>query len=420
MRAEIIAIGDELTSGQRLDTNSQWLSRAMTDLGIRIIAHTTVADDLPLIVDACRIAAQRCDIAVCSGGLGPTADDLTREAIAAAAGVELELDEHALAQIRKLFERRKREMPERNIVQAYFPCGSCVIPNPHGSAPGFEKEIFLADGNSARFFTLPGVPAELKEMWTSSVEPRILELLGNGRKWIRHRAIKCFGAGESDLEAMLPDLIRRGRTPTVGITVSRATITLRITAEAESSEGCQRLIEETELVIRDCLGDLVFGEDNDELQHAVVRILTQHKQTICVAEIGTGGLISDWLTQASDGSDCFKGGIVVRDYAVARRLLTERGISLLGDSESELIAELAQCARREFQAEYGLAIGEFPASDSASQTPGEVHFAVCSEAEAAVESRPFAGHPDILRHRSAKQLLDLARKMLAKQGRPLH
>jgi len=414
MNAEIISIGDELTSGQRLDTNSQWLSRALTDLGVKVIAHTTIADELPVMVEACRIAAKRCDFAICSGGLGPTADDLTREAIAEAAGVELELDENALAQIERLFARRKRPMPERNRVQAYFPRGSRVIPNPHGSAPGFEKEVILADGASARFFTLPGVPAELTEMWTATVEPRIIELLGSKRKCIRHRAIKCFGVGESDLEAMLPDLIRRGRTPTVGITVSRATITLRISAEAESSEACQQLIDETELVIRGCLGELVFGEDDDELQHAVVKLLAKLNQTICVAEIGTGGLIADWLSRASFGSECFKGGIVARDYSVARQLLAEHGIEYWGDSESEFVGKLAGFARMQFHADFALAIGEFPAGDSATQAPANVHFAICSATETTFTSQPFVGHPDILRDRSAKQLLDLARKALAR------
>src|SRR5436190_2019355 len=174
MRAEVISIGDELTSGQRLDTNSQWLSQRLGELGVETVYHTTVADDLEANVRVFAAAIERTDVVVATGGLGPTADDLTREALAAAAGRELVSD--------------------------------------------------------ARI--------------------------------IRHRRIKCFGVGESDLEQMLPDLIRRGRTPSVGITVHEATITLRITVEGADDAECRAAMEPTARTIYDCLGNLVFGEED--------------------------------------------------------------------------------------------------------------------------------------------------------------
>ena len=171
MPAEIIAIGDELTSGQRLDTNSQWLSERLGELGVPVAFHTTVGDDLEDNVAVFRTAIDRADIVVATGGLGPTADDLTREAIAAAAGVELVQDDAALAHIRNLFARRSREMPERNMLQAQFPRGSRVVPNPHGTAPGIDLTVPRSCGPPCRVFALPGVPAEMFAMWNDNRRP---------------------------------------------------------------------------------------------------------------------------------------------------------------------------------------------------------------------------------------------------------
>lgn len=160
MIAEVISIGDELTSGQRLDTNSHWISERLGELGIRVMYHTTVADDLAANVDVFRAAAQRADIVVATGGLGPTADDLTREALAEVVGRPLVLDEPSLEYIRELFARFKRDMPERNRVQALFPQGSRIISNANGTAPGIWLDVPRQGTGDSHVFALPGVPAE--------------------------------------------------------------------------------------------------------------------------------------------------------------------------------------------------------------------------------------------------------------------
>ena len=309
MRAEVIAIGDELTSGQRLDTNSQWLSQQLGDIGIRTLFHTTVADDLEANKQAFRQAAERVDVIICTGGLGPTEDDLTRQAIAESFDLPLELRSESLEHIREMFASRGREMPQRNEVQAMFPQGSMPIPNPHGTAPGIH--LLANEATSpCRIFSLPGVPAEMKEMWAETVLPTLVQQLGADARVVRHYRLKCFGTGESTLEAMLPNLIRRDRNPTVGITVSQATITLRITGQAESEEAYRQLIQPTIDTIHDNLGQLVFGEEDDELQHAVARLLRSRSETVAVAEWGTGGLISRWLSLLPDSSDFFRHGNV--------------------------------------------------------------------------------------------------------------
>jgi nicotinamide-nucleotide amidase len=412
MQAEVIAIGDELTSGQRLDTNSQWLSQRLGELGIRVLYHTTVGDDQDANVRVFREAFDRADLVVCTGGLGPTADDLTRQAIAEATGKELVLDEASLQHIQQLFARRQRPMPERNIIQAKFPAGSRVVPNPHGSAPGIDLDV-RRGGASCRVFALPGVPAEMREMWDQTVDP-ILQTLTGGRRVIRHYRIKCFGIGESDLEQMLPDLIERGRQPSVGITVSKATITLRVTSEGENEEACLRAMEPTIATIHSCLGDLVFGEEEDELQHVVVRLLQERGATVCTTEFGPGGLLSDWLSQVDPQGEVFLGGTVIRRAASVTALTQLRNAEQI--SAEKLVAAMASHNRESFESDYSLAIGPFPASDSSASVPGSLHFALASSSGIIAKSSPFAGHPDILRPRAVKQALDLLRLELAKNS----
>lgn len=412
MNAEIISIGDELTSGERLDTNSQWLSQRLGELGVRVLFHTTVADDLAANVAVFRAACERADIVITTGGLGPTADDLTREALAATAGVELLLNPDALQQIRALFARRQRPMPARNEGQALFPAGSRIIENPHGSAPGIDFEIARHGGSgTGRVFALPGVPAEMREMWQQTVEPRIQAALGDRRQVICRRQINCFGVGESDLEQMLPDLIRRGRSPTVGITVSQATITLRITAAGATAKECQSLIEPTAATIYQCLGELVFGEGEDQLQDVVVRRLAERGQTLSLVEFGTGGLIANWLSEADREGTVFVGGRIVRGAVDG----TEGTARTNGTNVSAALSALASDARAAADSDFCLLVGPFPNADSpnSAASPGQIVYAVADRDRVHVSQLTFAGHPDVLKSRAAKQALNLLRLVLS-------
>lgn len=420
MRAEIISIGDELTSGQRLDTNSQWLSERLGELGIPVAFHTTVGDDLDTSVAAFRTAIDRADAVVCTGGLGPTADDLTRQALAAAIGVDLVQDEAALAHIRSLFARRGRPMPERNVLQAQFPRGSRPVPNPHGTAPGIDITVPRECCPPCRVFALPGVPAEMFAMWEATVAPALAAALPS-RRVIRHRRIKCFGAGESDIEAMMPDIIRRQREPLVGITVSGATITLRITASGSNEAACLKAMEPTVAQIRDLLGVLVFGEEDDELEHAVVRLLDQRRRTLVVAEWATDGLVTHWLAEAAGGSRCFRGGIAVRDLATLQSLL---GVTAGADASAsaETASTMARAVREKIGADFGLAVAAFPtagprehtaaAGPLGAETTGTLQVALATADNVRVKGFPLASHPAITKTRSAKQALNMFRLAL--------
>ena len=410
MFAEVISIGDELTSGQRLDTNSQWLSQRLGELGIEVRYHTTVADDLDSNERVFRQAVDRVDVVISTGGLGPTADDLTREALVRVTGGELTLDQASLDHIAALFGRRGREMPPRNIVQAMFPQGSRPIFNPHGTAPGVDLTAPSSAGGFCRVFALPGVPDEMREMWHGTLVNELTALAG--KRLIRHRVIRSFGIGESDLEAMLPDLIRRGRTPSVGITVSAATISLRITAGGESVAACDDLMAPTVATIHQCLGNLVYGEGEDDLEHAVCRLLAAGRKTLATVEWGPGGLVAQRLT----GIDCpnYIGGLVVQTAQAATGLLgvPPELFARYQPDTAEVAAAMAEHCRERLPADFVLAVSGFPDVSEPPAQPGSVYYALCSASGTKVHSSPYAGHPSILRPRAAKQALNLVRLAL--------
>lgn len=381
MRAEVIAIGDELTSGERLDTNTQWLSQQLTAIGLEVMFHSTVGDDMAANVQVFRSAIQRADVVVCTGGLGPTADDLTREAVAQSMDVQLSLDQVSLDHIRQLFASRGRKMPERNERQAYLPAGAAAIANPNGTAPGIHMQAPRTAGGVCHLFALPGVPAEMHEMFSASVLPALSDLPGE-RRVIRHRAIKLFGPGESQLEAMLPDLVRRGREPRVGITASGATLTLRITASGANEAECMAAIVPTADTIYEAAGKYIFGEGDIDLHHAVLELLKRRGETLATHECFTRGLIAKWLADEDVDDKQFVGG----------KLSPTVGS----------ITTAAHAARDTLGATHGLAVG--PALES-----GVVEVAVAAGDNVLSESFKLGGHPAVVGPRIAKAALNLLR-----------
>ncbi len=408
MHAEIIAIGDEITSGQLLDTNTQWLSQRLEEMGIRVLYHATVGDDLDACADVFRLAVERADIVIATGGLGPTADDLTRLAIARATGRELAINAVALRHIHDMFARRKRQMPKQNEQQAMFPVGAQVVHNPNGTAPGIDFSIPREGKKPCRLVALPGVPAEMREMWFDSVGDLMREA-GGGRTMVRHRRINCFGAGESQIEAMLPDLIRRGRIPRVGITASQTTIIRRVTAEGPTEEACFAAMEPTVATIRECLGNLIYGEDDDQLQDAVARLLGQRDKTLSTVEWGTGGMIADWFDSANDH---YAGGVVVTNENTLHRVLDVPAevIEQHTAHSDEAARAMAVGCRRRFDTDYALAVGPFPKFDPAA--PERFFFAIAGPDGIKVGKSLYAGHPAMLRILCAKRALNMLRLAL--------
>ena len=234
---------------------------------------------------------------------------------------------------------------------------------------------------------------------------------------IRHRRIKCFGVGESDLEQMLPDLIRRGREPQVGITVSKATITLRISAEGENEAACLAAMEPTIATIRHCLGELVYGEEDDELNHVVIRQLAVLGESLATVEWGTRGLLAYWLGESSRETfveeSCYRGGMMIHSMAALSMLMGEVASLTVNEKFSAgFVERMATACRERFATDYGLAIGPFPEAAAPGGRPGEVVVALADKNGVRSQAFSFAGHPEILSPRTAKQALNLLRLAL--------
>ena len=408
--AEVIAIGDEISSGQRLDTNSQWISRQLGDLGVRVAYHSSVGDELEEMIGVFSSAIQRANIVVCTGGLGPTADDLTRQTIASAAGVELELHQNIVEHIRAIYEAHGREMPESNRTQAYFPEGAVIIDNPEGTAPGIELAVKRQTG-TCTLFALPGVPYELKQMWPH-VESAVNKITGRTLT-THHHTIHCFGGGESQIEQMLPDMIARDRLPRVGITASKATISLRIVGVAETQADCIAQIQPTIKTINDTLGSLVFGENGIELHEVVLNLLKEKSLTLSIVDFGFGGLAAEKLFSIDHTGSQSKSSLH-GSLAIGKSQMNSWCCEP-SHSTTEVLQMSADRIREQFAADIGIAIGppekdpQLPKPKNAREPTRTYQVAIATSEDTQLQTFKYGGHSGLRADRTAKQILNAIR-----------
>ncbi|MEE9200799.1 MAG: competence/damage-inducible protein A [Candidatus Brocadiales bacterium] len=410
--AEIISTGSELLHGDVVNTNAACIAGELTRLGITVLYHTTVGDDLATMGSALEQALDRVDLIIVTGGLGPTRDDLTRNAVATATGKRLVKDDAALSQIEEAFRCRQAKMPSSNIRQAMIPEGSTVIQNKMGTAPGFHLNY-----NNTQVICMPGVPEEMKGMFRDWVVPHIRRQI-DSRIVRLHRKIHAFGVHEATVGEKISHMMSPESNPTIGTMVHDGTITLRMTAEAGDEARARAILEGAETEIRGILGDSVYGTDDDTLEGAVAALLKKHRVTMAVAESLTGGLVGNFLTDVPGTSEFLLEDIVVYTYRSKSRLIgvPEGEINKKGAANAETAAKMAQAVREKAGADFGLSTTGVagPTSLHPDEPVGLVYVALATQEGVVHWDFHFRGGRKWIKLMAAKSALDMVRlKLLA-------
>jgi nicotinamide-nucleotide amidase len=323
MRCDVLAVGTELLLGQIVDTNSAWIGEQLAAHGFDSLVQVKVGDNVGRITTMLRRMLADADAVIVCGGLGPTHDDLTREAIATVMGVELALDDAVADVIRELFASRGRRMPENNLRQAMVPVGATVIPQTRGTAPGLVCPVTI-DGADKVVFAVPGVPHEMREMFERGLVPELQRRAGE-RFVIASRVLRTWGESESGLnerlDAVIAELDRAGNPTLAFLASGWEGLKVRLTAKADTRAACLAVVDAWEQRIRRELGDLVFGADDDTMESVVLDALRGRGWSLGLAESVTGGLVGARLTGVPGSSEVFRGAIVSYATDVKQRVL---------------------------------------------------------------------------------------------------
>jgi nicotinamide-nucleotide amidase len=408
VRAEIVGIGTEILLGQIANSNAQWISQRLAAIGIDVLHHQVVGDNIDRIAGAFRSALDRADVVIATGGLGPTGDDITREGVAEALGLRIERRPEIEEFLRQKFRRLGREMPESNLVQADVPEGARYILPGRGTAPGLALE---ADGR--RLYAVPGVPAEMREMMEGTILPELREAAGPAT--LVSRVLRVTGIPEARVGELLDDLFREAENPTLAYLASAGEVRLRLSAKAETREDAEALIEPLEKEVRARLGDAVFGSDEEELESVVGRLLAERELWLACAESLTGGGLAARITFVSKASGYFAGGAVVYAPDAKKAVLgvSSETIAEHGTVSERCALEMARGARRVFGANIGISTTGVAGPDELEgKPPGTVWVAVA--ADDADEARTFRapGDREQVRRWAEQAALDLLRRYL--------
>ena len=421
MRVEIVAVGTELLLGQIADTNSAWMGEQLAAAGVASHFHQAVGDNQTRIVLALRTALSRSDGVIVCGGLGPTQDDITRESIAEVMHVELVRDELIIERIRSLFASRRRAMPDNNLRQADVPVGATIIEQTRGTAPGLICPV----GNKV-MYAVPGVPHEMQDMFERAILPDLRRRMAEAgeKAVIKSRVIRTWGASESGLAEALADRVDEldnwsasdGSTLTIAFLASGIEgIKVRLTARAATHELADAVLDAEEQRVRDILearlGDIVFGVDDQAMEHAIAELLIPRKLTLGLAESLTGGLIGARLVNVPGSSAWFRGCIVAYDSAVKHALL---GVLPGPVVSAEAAEQMALGARTALGSDIGLGITGVAGPDGQDgQVPGTVFIGIAMpESPPASHQLHLPGDRDRVRQFSAISALDVLRRAL--------
>jgi nicotinamide-nucleotide amidase len=413
MRVELLAVGTELLFGDIVNGNAAWLGQRLAEVGIDVTTSVVVGDNIGRISTAVRDALARADALVVTGGIGPTQDDLTREGLADAAGVELVRDPELEASLRARFAALRRDVPEMNFRQADLPVGARAIPNPRGSAPGVRVDI-----GSGVAYALPGVPHEMRQMFTDDVLPDLLRTAGTPAV-IVHRVLRTAGMWESAVAAALAsqvDRLEQSGGVTVAFLASGGQTRVRLTAKAETYDAARVLIEPEEAAARAALGSGVYGADDDTLESVVAGLLRERSATVATAESLTGGLLGAEISRAPGSSDVYVGGFVTYATEAKEALLgvPPEVVEKYGVISDECAAAMAEGARERLGATYAVSLtGVAGPTEQEGKPVGTVHVGIAGPEGTVARALKLPGDRPLVRTYAVTSALNLLRLHLS-------
>ena len=407
--ASIVSIGNEILAGQTVDTNAAHLCAELLSIGVPVVSSYTVGDEIERIVRAFALASADAEVVIATGGLGPTDDDLTRQALAKFLGAELKSQNELLEKMREYFTRRNLQMAAKNEIQAFLPIGARTLANNRGTAPGIRAETA-----GKLFFAMPGVPLEMKQMFAESVLPELRQFAGDQAVVVRK--LRCFGAGESTIAQRLGTIMQRGRNPLINCTVEFGVITLHIVATAQGAKTAERMALKDEESLRKTLGELVYGSAEQSLGQVVGEKLARRRKTLAVAESCTGGLLAKLLTDIPGASEYFTcGWVTYSNQAKSSELGIPADLIDKHGAVSEQVAEaMARGARRRAGTDFAIGITGIagPGGGSEQKPSGLVYVSVDSEQGCETKRCLFTHNRRFVRLRSAQTALNMLRLKL--------
>ncbi len=413
MRAEIVAVGTELLLGQIIDTNSALIASRLAEIGVDCYYQSRVGDNHARIVSSLRLALSRCDVVIVCGGLGPTQDDITREAVAEVLGVPLELDASVLETIESYFSRLGRPMPENNKLQALVPRGAEVISQMKGTAPGLICNV----GNKV-LYAMPGVPYELEDMLDRGVLQDLLKRQ-DAQETIRSLVIRTWGLSESKLaEVLSPEIDRLdaiGDVTLAFLASGMEGLKVRATAKGADEAEVNEKLDAEKTILESTLGDYIFGYGSDTMESVVGELLYDRGATLSVAESLTGGLLASKVVSHPGASRYFLGGVVSYAAEAKREILGVRDLPVIS---SEVASDMAVGVSRLFSSDYGLSLTGVAGPDSQEgKEPGTVWIGISAKGDVCTKQIFLGGDRERVRWYSAMSALDLLRLYLKESPR---
>ena len=406
MNAELIAVGTEILLGDLVNTDAQVISQGLSELGINVFYQTVVGDNPARLRHVVETARDRADIIITTGGLGPTLDDLTKETLATVFGKKMALHQPSLDRIKGFFQTIGREMTQNNEKQAWLPEGCTVFVNEWGTAPGCAFEAY-----GKHVLMLPGPPRECNPMWKECAMPYLYKLAGG---CIVSRNIRVFGLGESNMEAILHDMMEQSKNPTIAPYAKTSECFARVTAKADTPAECEKLLEPVVEKICGLLGDDVYGVDVDSLEQVVGDGLRQRGMTLAVAESCTGGLLSKRITDVPGCSDYYLGGVCSYANEVKMNLLgvKKETLDTLGAVSSEVAEQMAEGVAKALGADVGVGITGVagPGGGTDEKPVGLVYISIWHKGQYFTRKMKSMNGRDRIRMQAASTALDLIRR----------